>query len=152
MSLQSFTDRKKQPFSKPIPKSFQTSWNTDEPERGVKRSFESSRVSSALHVQPTKENQPPPAPSIPLALLQQQALAIVARGQIIPILPSTPLHQSLISGENAVKDVLMRELNIGSQNNFNLGPPQMMNQNQNYGGNRPRHQNNWDRGGRNNWK
>jgi len=149
---QSFTDRKKQPFSKPIPKSFQTSWNTDEPERGVKRSFESSRVSSALHVQPTKENQPPPAPSIPLALLQQQALAIVARGQIIPILPATPLHQSLISGENAVKDVLMRELNIGSQNNFNLVPPQMMNQNQNYGGNRPRHQNNWDRGGRNNWK
>ena len=53
--------------------------------------------------------------AIPLAILQQQAMAIVAKGQIIPILPSSPLFHSIHGGENAIKDVLVRELNIGSQ-------------------------------------
>ena len=177
-------EKKKQPFSKPIPKSFQASWNTDnapENERGVKRTFENaagagrgSQLPGLSQEGSRKENKPPGAGAIPLAILQQQAMAIVAKGQIIPILPSSPLFHSIHGGENAIKDVLVRELNIGSQGpqgGFPVppgggagGPGYNMNQGgqnfggypqggggnfpgNNFGGNRRQ---NWDRGGRNN--
>lgn len=171
--LQSFAEKKKQPFSKPIPKSFQANWNTDnagDGERGIKRNYDGVRGAGGQE-NSRKENQPPPGPAIPLAMLQQQATAIVAKGQIIPILPASPLYQSLINGENSIKDILVRELNIGSQSNFSLaqgGAPTNFNSNQmpgqgqlnfgagggNYSGSNygNRRQNNWDRdrGGRNN--
>ena len=137
--LQSIAEKKKQPFSKPIPKSFQANWNTDgagDGERGVKRSYDGGRGPAGAQENSRKENQPPPAPPIPLATLQQQATAIVAKGQIIPILPASPLYLSLINGENSLKDILVRELNIGSQNSFSLpqvsgaGPPSNFNSNQ----------------------
>ena len=167
-------DKKKQPFSKPIPKSFQNSWNTEnapESDRGVKRTFDGaggagrgSQLPGHSQEGSRKENKPPAgAGAIPLAMLQQQATSIVAKGQIIPILPASPLYHSLLGGENAVKDVLVRELNIGSQGGF-PGSGFGMNQPQpgpgqnfggggggggnfsgnNFGGNRRQ---NWDRGG-----
>lgn len=176
--------KKKQPFSKPIPKSFQASWNTDsdrDSERGVKRTFDGAgsggRGSQAPgHSQEgsRKENKPPVSggPAIPLAVLQQQGACIVAKGQIIPILPGSPLSHSVLGGEAAIKDVLMRELNIGSPapggfpaapggsgfnmsqqgagGNFGGFPNQGGAGNfggNNFGGNRRQ---NWDRGGRNN--
>jgi len=132
--------KKKQPFSKPIPKSFQASWDEPvpgEPERGVKRTF-GDRDSVSGGAPPTqgfghrggqghsqegsrKENLPPPTIVQHLALgqLQQQATAIVAKGQIIPVLPGSPLYHSIMVGEDAVKEVLAREFNIGT----GLGPP-----------------------------
>ena len=62
-----------------------------------------------------KENKPPGAGAVSLAVLQQSATAIVAKGQIIPILPASPLYRSILGGEHSIKDVLNRELNIGSQ-------------------------------------
>jgi len=130
------SDRKKQPFSKPIPKSFQANWNTDnaEPERGVKRGFGGQEGTGGEggggggrgggfgrgaqgpgHSQESsrKENKPP-STTLPLAMLQQQATAIVARGQIIPVLPGSALYDSIMGGEGGIKEVLAREFNIGS--------------------------------------
>ena len=64
------SEKKKQPFSKPIPKSFQASWNTDgppEPDRGTKRQFEGAGAGAGRgsqlpgHTQEgsRKENKPP---------------------------------------------------------------------------------------------
>ena len=62
------SEKKKQPFSKPIPKSFQASWNTDgppEPDRGTKRQFEGAGAGRGSqlpgHTQEgsRKENKPP---------------------------------------------------------------------------------------------
>ena len=55
----------------------------------------------------------PPANSISLQQLQQEATAIVAKGQIIPILPGAPLYHAIAGGEAAIKDILSREFNIG---------------------------------------
>ena len=138
------TEKKKQPFSKPIPKSFQANWNTDnpEPDRGVKRPYEGGgRGHSQGQEGSRKENKPPGAGALPLALLQQSATAIVAKGQIIPILPTSPLYHSIIGGEQSIRDVLARELNIGSQapsftppGGGGGGPGYNMNPNNNYGG------------------
>ena len=114
-------------------------------------------------------------PSSPFGMLQQQAASIVAKGQIVPILQASPLHRSLIGGETAIKDVLMRELNIGSSSSGGFssipGPafnviPQGGGQNfggfnqqsvgsgnfggNNFGGVGSNRRQNWDRGGRNN--
>ena len=111
-------------------------------------------------------------PAIPLAVLQQQGACIVAKGQIIPILPGSPLSHSVLGGEAAIKDVLMRELNIGSPapggfpaapggSGFNMsqqgaggnfgGFPNQGGAG-NFGGNNfvGNRRQNWDRGGRNN--
>ena len=125
---ESVNDRKKQPFSKPIPKSFQANWNTDTgDERGVKRPFGGQdnvsgfgRGGSVGHSQEgRKENQPPATLALPL--LQQHATAIVARGQIIPVLPGSALYQSILGGEAGIKEVLAREFNIGSGANLGGG-------------------------------
>merc|ERR1711892_1201282 len=60
-----------------------------------------------------KENKPP-STTLPLAMLQQQATAIVARGQIIPVLPGSALYDSIMGGEGGIKEVLAREFDIGS--------------------------------------
>ena len=182
-------DRKKQPFSKPIPKSFQANWNTEaaEQERGVKRAFGGGEgvggSSGGLgrgalgpgHSQEgsRKENKPP-STTMPLAMLQQQATAIVARGQIIPVLPGSALYHSIVGGEGGIKEVLAREFNIGAGGgggggaggfgmgggaggNHGMGGPGGREE-RNFGGLGGREgggnfgnrrQNNWDRGGRN---
>jgi hypothetical protein len=33
---------------------------------------------------------------------------VVARGQVIPVLPGSPLYQSIVGGEAAIRDVLHR--------------------------------------------
>jgi len=179
--------KKKQPFSKPIPKSFQSSWNTDnapDSDRGTKRPYEAGAGRGGQVPGLGPENLAPMASgpgtgSIPLALLQQQAASIVAKGQIIPLLPASPLYHSLSGGEAAIKDVLVRELNIGSSGGgggggfssipgpaFNVNPQGGQNFggfNQqgggagNFGGNSfggggggGNRRQNWDRGGRNN--
>jgi len=175
------TDRKKQPFSKPIPKSFQANWNTDTgDERGVKRAFGGQDNAGGFgrgtigpgHSQEgsRKENKPPPNSTIPLALLQQQATAIVARGQIIPVVQGSDLYHSIMGGDTSIKEVLARDFNIGQGNgpgNYgaggfggfggnqgmglgrddrNFGNNNMGGRDGNFGN---RRQNNWDRGNRN---
>ena len=117
------SDRKKQPFSKPIPKSFQANWNTDsaESERGVKRGFGGQegmggggRGGHGHSQEGSRKENKPPSSTLPLAMLQQQATAIVARGQIIPVLPGSALFHSIMGGEGGIKEVLAREFNIGS--------------------------------------
>jgi len=145
------TGRKKQPFSKPIPRSFQNSWNDSngEPDRGTKRTF--GERDGGAHGGPggqhggphggpfgpqggggpgynmegdmggaisRKENVAPTGPGaqpIPLGQLQTAATAIVAKGQIIPVLPGSALFHAIQGGENAVRDVLARDFGIGGQ-------------------------------------
>jgi len=178
--------KKKQPFSKPIPKSFQSSWNTDnapDSDRGTKRPYEAGagrggQVSGLGPEIMAPMSSGPGSGSIPLAMLQQQAASIVAKGQIIPLLPASPLYHSLSGGEAAIKDVLVRELNIGSSGGgggggfssipgpaFNVNPQggqsfggfnQQGGGAGNFGGNSfgggggGNRRQNWDRGGRNN--
>jgi len=148
--------RKKQPFAKPIPKSFQASWDEPAPEsdRGVKRGFGEREAGlgqgPGVQVQresvSRKENLPPVPKQIPLAQLQQTATAIVAKGQIVPVLQGSPLARSILGGELAIKDVLVREFSIGGAqqggfqggagnmgNNFGREQNMNMGQGQNFG-------------------
>merc|ERR1719412_2124607 len=80
-----------------------------------------------------KENVAPTgagAQPIPLGQLQSAATAIVAKGQIIPVLPGSPLFHAIQGGENAVRDVLARDFGIGGgqpgggqQQQQGQGPP-----------------------------
>ena len=183
------SDRKKQPFSKPIPKSFQANWDTEsaEQERGVKRTFGGQEgggvggsgsagvgrgtLGHGHSMEGSRKENKPPSTTLPLAMLQQQATAIVARGQIIPVLPGSPLYHSIMGGEAGIKEVLAREFNIGAgggQGGFGMGGGGGIGGNigmggqggrddRNFGGMGGREggnfgnrrQNNWDRGGRN---
>jgi len=106
-------DQRKLPFAKPIPENFQANWNKEGAEdRGVKRPFRDREGRGAAGQENRKENVPP-ANSISLQQLQQEATAIVAKGQIIPILPGAPLYHAIAGGEAAIKDILSREFNIG---------------------------------------
>ena len=68
---------------------------------------------------------------VSLSHLQAQATAIVAKGQIIPLLPGSALFHAIQGGEAGVREVLAREFNIGPPNggggggggsNSNFGP------------------------------
>ncbi|XP_023336441.1 pre-mRNA 3' end processing protein WDR33 [Eurytemora carolleeae] len=122
---------KKTPFVKPISRTFQSSWNEPKTEdRGVKRLY-GERESSNLPlpsqvvgagVGPTRgvgavgvgpldprRNEVTAQPTaITLSQLQQEATAVVALGQIIPVLPGGPLYQSIGAGEMAIRDTLLR--------------------------------------------
>lgn len=91
---------KKTPYSKPIPKNFQNSWND---------------VSAPPP--PQQQGPPPMAPPGPqdpgcisLAELQRQATAVVAFGNVYPVLPGSNLFMSITNGEMAVKECLRSEL------------------------------------------
>lgn len=90
-------NRKKTPYSKPIPKNFQNSWND-------------------VQVPPVQAPvQAPMQESIPsgclsLQELQRQATAVVAFGNVYPVLPGSNLFMSINKGEMAVKDCLRNEL------------------------------------------
>merc|ERR1719204_1397228 len=145
------TGRKKQPFSKPIPRSFQNSWNDSNGEPGYNMEGAFGERDGGAHGGPggqhggphggpfgpqggggpgynmegemggaisRKENVAPTGPGaqpIPLGQLQTAATAIVAKGQIIPVLPGSALFHAIQGGENAVRDVLARDFGIGGQ-------------------------------------
>jgi len=54
--------------------------------------------------------------AITLSQLQQEATAVVAQGQIIPVLPGSSLYQSIAAGEMSIRDVLIRDFNLGRRN------------------------------------
>ncbi len=80
---------KKTPYSKPIPQSFQASWN------------DMGSTPAAL--------RPPPPGSISLMELQKSATAVVAFGNVFPVLAGSDLYMSIGQGENAVREVLRKE-------------------------------------------
>jgi len=119
-ALDPVIDQRKLPFAKPIPENFQANWNKAgaEPERGVKRAFGEREGSGGgfrggMGQDNRKENVPP-MNSISLQQLQQEATAIVAKGQIIPIVPGSPLYHSIVNGEGPIKEVLGRDFSIGA--------------------------------------
>jgi len=119
-SLDPLIDQRKLPFAKPIPENFQSNWNKAgaEPDRGVKRSFGEREGSGHRggpgQAQDNRKENVPPMNSISLQQLQQEATAIVAKGQIIPIVPGSPLYHAIVNGEGPIKDILSREFNIGA--------------------------------------
>ncbi len=86
---------KKTPYSKPIPKNFQNSWND--------LSSGAPPPPAAMHP------QVPPPGCLSLHELQRQATAVVAFGNVYPVLPGSNLFMSISNGEMAVKDCLRSE-------------------------------------------
>ena len=94
--------RKKMPYSKPIPKNFQNSWND----------INSGPPPVPMHPQHHPQQNAPefiPPDCLSLAELQRQATAIVAHSNVFPVLPGSNLFMSIVGGEYAVKEVLSRE-------------------------------------------
>ena len=96
MDYDDSNSRKKVPHSKPIPKSFQNSWND-------------VGLAAGAPPLPPQDFGPPPAGSITLQELQRQATAVVAFGNVYPVVPGSNLFMSILGGELAVKDVLRSE-------------------------------------------
>ena len=120
---------KKTPYSKPIPKNFQNSWND----------IGSGAPPPMLHTNmgppggvgmppppggpggPMGQDGPPGPPNfgpqggplppgcISLQELQRQATAVVAFGNVYPVLPGANLFMSIMNGEMAVKECLRNE-------------------------------------------
>lgn len=119
---------KKQPYAKPIPKTFMANWHEaeriPEPDRGIKRPFGDRDGGGGFPgglppaVEGRKENMPP----ITLYQLQQEATAVVVFGQILPIHPGSSLQQAIPGGEAAIREVLHRDYNIST----NMPPHQQM--------------------------
>jgi len=138
--------------AKPVSRGLQPAWQSNldkRPEdRGIKRSLgereQGGPLLAANHHfpmaaaqqqqrQPPEQQREPPASAqsqaITLSQLQQEATAVVAKGQIIPVLPGGPLYQSIGAGEMAIRDILHREFNIDGR-----GRPQPPPANQEFGG------------------
>ncbi len=103
---------KKTPYAKPIPKSFQASWN----DTGMM--VANQQQVDAFQPPPQQQQQPfgmpPPRPdAIPLRELQAHATAVVAFGNVYPVLPGSNLYLSILGGERAVKDVIRTEFMSG---------------------------------------
>ena len=119
---------KKVPYAKPIPKNFQNSWNHD--------LGPPSQINPINNVHGPPGPGPFPGPPIAppghlggapgihpngggqemdnsdvmsLQELQRQATAVVAFGNVYPVLPGSNLYLSILSGEDAVKDILRSE-------------------------------------------
>jgi polyadenylation factor subunit 2 len=106
--------RKKTPYSKPIPKSFQNSWNDVGAGPPLPQAHQQLPPQQQQQGGPVPQQQPadfgPPGPGcISLQELQRQATAVVAFGNVYPVLPGSNLFMSILSGEMAVKDVLRSE-------------------------------------------
>ena len=129
---------KKVPYAKPIPKNFQNSWNHDlGPPGGVGPQMNPINNMALHQGGPFPQGGPPigPPPGHPmggvpshihpnnnngnemmeqndfmsLQELQRQATAVVAFGNVYPVLPGSNLYVSIISGEMTVKDILRSE-------------------------------------------
>ena len=122
-------EKKRIPYSKPIPRSFVASWNDNTEYPSAPADMPSPFVG------PPKVNPPPlRGPSHPpfggpvnqygsqqgdmepgvisLHELQRQATAVVAFGNVYPVLAGSSLYMAVLSGEIAVKDVLRSEFLI----------------------------------------
>lgn len=99
MSQTEPVDKKKTPYAKPIPKNFQASWNQDGPSLPVPPSQG-----------PIISNR---GEFISLHDLQRQATAVVAFGNVIPVLPGSNLQLAIANGERAVMEVIRNEYNSG---------------------------------------
>eukprot|EP00095_Tigriopus_kingsejongensis_P005051 maker-scaffold1150_size58936-snap-gene-0.17 protein:Tk05051 transcript:maker-scaffold1150_size58936-snap-gene-0.17-mRNA-1 annotation:"AGAP001362-PA" len=112
-------EKKKVPYAKPIPKQFQNSWNTGDapasmaphPTLGSSAQAFDPPLGQGGYPQkgPSMQGGPSPAGCISLQELQRQATAVVAFGQVYPVLPGSNLFMSIPSGEPAVRDVLRNE-------------------------------------------
>lgn len=116
--------QKKVPYAKPIPKQFQNSWTSGEgpapmpPIHGAPNPPFDAPMGHGPYpgAGPSVMGGPGAAPNsmgnsgtISLQELQRQATAVVALGQVYPVLPGSNLFMSIMSGEHAVKDVLRNE-------------------------------------------
>ena len=118
---------KKVPYAKPIPKNFQNSWNHDlgpspnplnnmhgppgpfpggPPPMGhmVGPPTGGGMHPNSMNVGPGNDND-----VMSLQELQRQATAVVAFGNVYPVLPGSNLHMSILQGELSVKDILRSE-------------------------------------------
>ena len=102
--------RKKMPYSKPIPKNFQNSWNDINSGPPPSAQHPGSHPMHPQHPH-QQQNNPDFIPPDCLSLqdLQRQATAIVAHSNVFPVLPGSNLFMSIVGGEYAVKEVLSRE-------------------------------------------
>ena len=119
---------KKVPYAKPIPKNFQNSWNHDlgpsqnpmNNMQGPPGPFPGGGPPPMGHMMgpptgggmhPNNMNIGPPNDNDVMSLqeLQRQATAVVAFGNVYPVLPGSNLYMSILQGEMNVKDVLRSE-------------------------------------------
>jgi len=106
---------KKTPYSKPIPKNFQNSWNdigSGAPPPPLPQNMVGGIPPSGGPEGPPPNfmpQGPPPPGGISLQELQRQATAIVAFGNVYPVLPGSNLFMAIMNGEMAVKDCLRNE-------------------------------------------
>merc|ERR550519_672857 len=101
---------KKTPYSKPIPKNFQNSWNdigSGAPPPPMPQHMAGVPPGDGPEGPPP--NFMPPPGCISLQELQRQATAVVAFGNVYPVLPGSNLYMSILTGEISVKDILRSE-------------------------------------------
>ena len=119
------------PYAKPIPRNFQNSWNSEpaaaalphplpQQQQQLEVQFQCSTESKtsnlamsrrrkyvfplyrALKLCLSKQQPQLPPDCISLQQLQQQVTAVVAFGNVYPVLPNTNLHMSIGGGEKVV--------------------------------------------------
>jgi len=118
---------KKTPYSKPIPKNFQNSWNDIGSAPPMLHNNMGPPGGAGMPPPPGGPGGPmgqdgPPGPPnfgpqggplppgcISLQELQRQATAVVAFGNVYPVLPGANLFMSIMNGEIAVKECLRNE-------------------------------------------
>ena len=123
-------EKRKTPFSKPIPRNFQASWNAlnnqqqqqqqptynmmpPPPQMHQQQQVVSPWAAGAPPLQQQQQQQPPQQQQseyMSLNDLQRQTTAVVALGRVLPVLPGSNLHSAIAMGERAVKDVIRNEL------------------------------------------
>ena len=112
-------EKKKTPYAKPIPRNFQASWSgAGPPPEGPlmnrmppPQNYRAMGPPLPMLGQPGQMQAPPMRPdnAISLQELQRQATAVVAFGNVYPVLPGSNLFMSILSGERAVKEVIRAE-------------------------------------------
>ncbi len=111
--------KQRTPFAKPIPKSFQARWNQtgDDHTMAPPPSHYGNANLTPLGAPPTAQSlsapQNLPHDCLSLQELQRQATAVVAFGNVYPVLPGSNLSLSILSGEQSVKDVIRTEFLAG---------------------------------------
>ena len=125
---------KKVPYAKPIPKNFQNSWNHDlgtpsqinpmnnmhpppgpypggGPPMGQPGHMGAPPVGGGTYPNNTNNvgSEGDSNDVMSLQELQRQATAVVAFGNVYPVLPGSNLYMSILSGEMSVKDILRSE-------------------------------------------
>ena len=106
-------EKKKTPYAKPIPKNFMASWtsiNDPDPPPNSGGPPPPPIPPQSHGPPPNNYHQPPMGGDcISLQELQRQTTAVVAYGNVYPVLPGSNLCMSILRGEMAVKDVLRSE-------------------------------------------